>query len=506
MANNFNPLQAQGFSLAGSGCVIGDTTLVLKSMTTIDGALVTMAMLGSYAFMTLEPGNGINEEQIKFTGITQNANGTATLTGVSNVSFGTPYTVTSGVLKTHAGSVTAILSNTSGFYESYVAKDDDGTISEVLTFTQPNFPQMDGVTTPPTLPAQLVTKSYADSLSYAGTANASTSAKGIVQIATQAQVDAKTLIGSTSAVLVQPLNTQRSTLLSDYVIDTSTSPNIITIAPSPAITSYITGQTFSFKLANTNTSPTVSLNVNGLGAKNMIVSGLGSPVAGALTAGQMIVVEYDGTNVQVISPEATTISPSGSPTQGDIVYYNGSAWVRLGVGTSGQILETLGASANPQWQTKLVPTSTFMIGSGGGNYTTTSTSFTDVDAVNLKTTVSGLSVGTKLLIRMSLIYANASSTGTAGLKLLDVTNGADVYVPISTNGPAGGGEQIYGEVIYVAPSTSIQFSLQWKCGTNGSSTINNTSNSFNMNTFTTFGSAVGGQNTTTCMIWIQTIT
>ena len=182
MANTFNPLQAQAFSLAGSGAVIGATSLTLKSMTTIDGALVTMAMLGSYAFITLEPGNGTNEEQIKFTGITQNANGTATLTGVSNVSFGTPYTVTSGILKTHAGSVTAILSNTSGFYNSFVAKDDDGTISEVLTFTQPNFPQMDGIGTPPTAPAQLATKHYVDTVVTGGAPNASATAIGITKL------------------------------------------------------------------------------------------------------------------------------------------------------------------------------------------------------------------------------------------------------------------------------------------------------------------------------------
>jgi hypothetical protein len=38
-----------------------------------------------------------------------------------------------------------------------------------------------------------------------------------------------------------------------------------------------------------------------------------------------------------------------SPAQGDLVYYNGTAWVALAPGTSGQFLETLGAGANPTW-------------------------------------------------------------------------------------------------------------------------------------------------------------
>ena len=37
--------------------------------------------------------------------------------------------------------------------------------------------------------------------------------------------------------------------------------------------------------------------------------------------------------------------------QGDIAYYNGTSWARLGAGTSGQYLETKGGSANPAWST-----------------------------------------------------------------------------------------------------------------------------------------------------------
>jgi len=41
----------------------------------------------------------------------------------------------------------------------------------------------------------------------------------------------------------------------------------------------------------------------------------------------------------------------GGQSQGDIIYYNGSAWARLGAGTSGQFLKTQGAGANPAWDT-----------------------------------------------------------------------------------------------------------------------------------------------------------
>lgn len=38
-----------------------------------------------------------------------------------------------------------------------------------------------------------------------------------------------------------------------------------------------------------------------------------------------------------------------SQAQGDVLYYNGTAWTRLGAGTSGYYLQTQGAGANPQW-------------------------------------------------------------------------------------------------------------------------------------------------------------
>lgn len=39
----------------------------------------------------------------------------------------------------------------------------------------------------------------------------------------------------------------------------------------------------------------------------------------------------------------------GSAAQGDILYRDAAAWARLGAGTSGQVLKTNGAAANPAW-------------------------------------------------------------------------------------------------------------------------------------------------------------
>ena len=113
-----NFIQAQKFVISGSGTAIGDTTIILQSMVGIDAANIVTADLGTKAYGTLEPGNGTQEEAISFTGVTQNANGTATLTGVKTCLFKSPYTETSGLAKTHAGASTFILSNDAGFYNN----------------------------------------------------------------------------------------------------------------------------------------------------------------------------------------------------------------------------------------------------------------------------------------------------------------------------------------------------------------------------------------------------
>lgn len=403
-------MQAQPFLLAGAGAVIGDATIVLQSFTQIDGTPITMSLLGLSAYMTLEPGNGILEEQVVFTGVTPNSNGTATLTGVSSVGFAYPYAQVAGLAKTHAGSTMAVLSNTSGFYSRFVAKDDDGAISQTLVFTNPNYPQINTDSPEPTLPTQLVPKSYVDNVVVSGAPNASVTTKGIVQIATQAQVDAKTLVGSTSAFLVMTPDEQRSTLTSDYVIDTSTSPNFIKIAPSPSISAYSAGQVFSFKVANTNTSPTVSLNVNGLGAKNISLYGSSSPVAGTIVAGQMIVVEYDGTNAQVVSTLSGTVVTANTPSLGSVLYGNGSAWVSLPAGTNGQILVT-GSPTIPAWQTfgSRVAIGTFTPSAGTGTKSVTGLAFRPSYVQLFATNAALGSGGTSGAMGASHGYATSSS-------------------------------------------------------------------------------------------------
>jgi len=266
-----NFIQAQPFTLAGSGTSIGDVTILLNSMYGIDGATtIVTADLGSYAFATIEPGNGTNEEAIIFTGVTQNSNGTATLTGVSSIGFKQPYTVTTGLTKTHAGASKLVLSNDAAFYNNFTL--------------------------------------YLNSIAGAGAANASTAVKGLVQAATTAQVNAGTPTGTTAAVLaVTPdvlINSTNNQYVSSvintgipYAVATGTA-TAYTATLATGISTLASGTHLSFLVPIANATG-VTMNVNGLGAKSITKNGTTALAASDLVAGQVAEMTFDGTRFQI---------------------------------------------------------------------------------------------------------------------------------------------------------------------------------------------------------------
>lgn len=157
-------IQAQKFKLAGSGITSTDTTIVLTNMTLPDGTTkIVTADLGEICYATLEPGTS-KEEMISFTSITQNVGGTATLGGVTRgLRFVNPHDEVSANKFSHAGGTIMIISNTSGLYQKIV--------------------------------------DYINGVAIAGAADASTTVKGIVEEATEAEIIAGTATGSTGARL-----------------------------------------------------------------------------------------------------------------------------------------------------------------------------------------------------------------------------------------------------------------------------------------------------------------
>lgn len=176
MADLRKYIQAQEFTLAGSGVTSSATSIILKSFklpedNTGTETNITTTDIGTLAYGVLEP-NTAREETISFTTITQNADGTATLSGVTRgLDFVDTYATDSTRQFAHAGGTKFILSNPAAFYANFANKNNDETIAETWTFTTSDFPKMSDSTTNPTNDEDLVPKHYVDGIALGGSTN-----------------------------------------------------------------------------------------------------------------------------------------------------------------------------------------------------------------------------------------------------------------------------------------------------------------------------------------------
>lgn len=182
------------YVIAGSGISSSATTIILSSFTTpVSGVPYTMSHFGqggsAKGYLTIEPGSRTRQEIVSFTGLTQNSDGSATLTGVTRglLPF-EPYTASTTYATAHNGGSQVTVSNPPQLYDAIY--------------------------------------DYIDSASIAGAVDGTISAKGIYETATGLEAASTTPIGggSTSATLV--LTTLISTTTSP------TSGNVIPVTKS----------------------------------------------------------------------------------------------------------------------------------------------------------------------------------------------------------------------------------------------------------------------------------
>lgn len=108
------------------------------------------------------------------------------------------------------------------------------------------------------------------------------------------------------------------------------SSNAFTLTLSPAIAAYADGQRFGFKANHTNTGA-ATLNINSVGAAD-IVDNTGSALsAGDLTSGRIYEVIYNGTTADfhLVNPTSTRLDDitALTPTDGNFMVGDGSTWV-----------------------------------------------------------------------------------------------------------------------------------------------------------------------------------
>jgi len=131
--------------------------------------------------------------------------------------------------------------------------------------------------------------------------------------------------------------------------------NAQTLTVSPVITAYITGAVFNFTPGVANTGAT-TVAVSGLGTKNVTKCGTTALVANDLTTTAIAIILYDGTEFQLLNPQATGCGGASGGTYGSAInpgithideeFFWNIANVGTGAGLYGWTVNVIGAQSN----------------------------------------------------------------------------------------------------------------------------------------------------------------
>lgn len=209
----FSPTGGETYYLQSSISSTQNTVTLTSFTEPSSGIPYTMSYLNSdIEYGTIRPQTD-QSEFVSFTGITQNSNGTATLTGVLRGLSRTPGTggcvASTTLAHTAPGQTKFILSSPPCFFAEYAAKRNNESITGLWTFSSTSHPKYDSN---PVIYASTDLVSYQTLLNtaIAGAATSTFTNMGIVQLATQAQIAAGTASSTAGSPLVAPNKSHQS--------------------------------------------------------------------------------------------------------------------------------------------------------------------------------------------------------------------------------------------------------------------------------------------------------
>lgn len=376
---SFTPVQGQTYTLQGAGVTATQNTIPLASFTTPDGRAITMSMFGTIGYGTLEPNTNSKIEDITFSGITQNTNGSATLTGVTRGNdFVTPYAASTTLAKAHAGGSYFILSNTAGFYgQQFLFANNAASSTATITFSNTNppfyYPGPGNQTTgsPNATTSEFASIAYVNQVVASGAANATAAVKGIIQLATAVQAAAGTALGSTGASLVPPNSLFNATQSATTIIPvTNTSGKLaqafldltqaFTLSTTTTYNANFgrvvatSSQASYFQFASTSAITSITASTT-----NLIVSGTCTAGNGKTCANVNIVTNtFTGPNSTV----GSTASGAATCASGQVVSGGGFSGISNNGALVFQSLQNSQPSGTTAWNVGLI-----CAGTGGGS-------------------------------------------------------------------------------------------------------------------------------------------
>jgi hypothetical protein len=137
-----------------------------------------------------------------------------------------------------------------------------------------------------------------------------------------------------------------------------------------------------------------------------------------------------------MAQSGTDITSLAGLAQGDVLYYNGTSWVRLGAGTSGQFLKTNGSGANPAWSTVVsgVVQLKFVEKADVQSWATTAKQ----EITGLNVSITPTSASNKILV-LGQLWTSADTTALTGYTSLERNIGGGGYAVVGNHAHANSG-------------------------------------------------------------------
>ena len=208
VAGGFNPTGGNTYTLQSS-ISSSQTSITLTSFTEpVSNIPYTMSYLNSdIEYGTIAPSSG-SSEFVSFTGITQNSNGTATLTGVTRGLARTPgntgCVASTTLARAYPGQSQFILGNSPCFYSEYATKRNDQVITGQWRFDQ--YPTASSTVGFATTSWQFITYGQAAAIAAQGAATSTESIAGITRLGTALQAASSTYLGVLDPLVLQTKN------------------------------------------------------------------------------------------------------------------------------------------------------------------------------------------------------------------------------------------------------------------------------------------------------------
>lgn len=252
-----------------------------------------------------------------------------------------------------------------------------------------------------------------------------------------------------------------SSFLSGKALDgslsfTASGTNTYTVSIGLGITSINEGDILKVHIPNENTSTTVTLNVNSIGAIAVKDNAGNDPAIGALSAGGTYIVRYNGTHFRILNLGSGTIA-DGSVTDAKISNRTALSVFGRASNSSG-----VGADIAAGTDAHVLRRSGTTIGFGTiGNSSIADLAFSKLTSV--PTTLSGYGITDQIFTRGGNAFGATSILGLTDNNILNIQTGNST-VNINTNGANRVAIGNTGAAVFTSAATSSAFTVNATLG------------------------------------------